>query len=138
LIEFLRGSLPEWRFEPLACKPAEVPARMSRAAAFVHLSKYEGNSIVCNEAMAQNLPCLFTRVGLMQDAQGPTEVALIEPEIAFGDKAALLAEVRRFLLSLETRNYRPRDWVQQHASLERSTAAWSGVMDDFRQMPWGR
>jgi hypothetical protein len=74
----------------------------------------------------------------MQDARGPTEVALVEPEIAFGDSEALLVEVRRFLQSLAVRDYQPRTWVQQHASLGRSVAAWRGVMDDFRLMPWGR
>ena len=44
-----------------------MPDRFRQGAAFLHLSRYEGNSIVCNEAMAMDLPCLFTRVGLMRD-----------------------------------------------------------------------
>ncbi len=133
-VKYLAEHLTEWRFEPLACKPHEVPARMSKAAAFVHLSRYEGNSIVCNEAMAQDLPCLFTRVGLMQDANGPTEVAVVDPAVAFGDPAGLLAEAQRFLSSLATREYHPRRWVQQNASRERNVEAWRAVMNDFEGM----
>ncbi len=133
----LQRAFPEWRFEPLACQPHEVPERMSKAAAFVHLSKYEGNSIVCNEAMAQNLPCLFTRVGLMQDASGPSQVATIDPETAFRNASALRQAVAEFLGSLASRTYSPRQWVLENASLEKNLAAWARVMDDFKRMPWG-
>ena len=59
----LARAFPAWRFEPLACAPSEVADRMRKAAAFLHLSRYEGNSMVCAEAMAMNLPCLFTAWG---------------------------------------------------------------------------
>ena len=83
LMETIAAAFPEWRFEPLSCAPEEVPDRMRRARAFMHLSRYEGNSIVCLEAMAMNLPCLFTRVGLMFDENRPRDVATIDPDQAF-------------------------------------------------------
>ena len=131
LIPVLQQAFPDWRFEGLDCAPAEVPDRMRKAAAFVHLSRYEGNSIVCNEAMAMDLPCLFTRVGLMQDADRPQDVWLIEPEQAYGDPSALTAETGRFLDSLQTRTYHPRAWSLTHATRTQALAAWARVMDDF-------
>jgi hypothetical protein len=131
LIECLAGWLPKWRFEPLNCKPSEVPDRMRRACAFMHLSKYEGNSIVCNEAMAQNLPCFFTKVGLFKDTDGPTDVELIDAEVAYTDEHALVDAARRFLDQLGEHHYQPRQWVQQHASHEAVTQAWRKVLLDF-------
>ncbi len=133
LIPILQDAFPDWRFEGLDCAPADVPDRMRAARAFVHLSRYEGNSIVCNEAMAMNLPCLFTRVGLMQDAGRPQDVVLIEPNEAYGDPARLVAETRRFLDSLDTRMYAPRAWTLEHATREQSRRGWEVVMDDFHR-----
>lgn len=137
LIEQLARALPDYRFEPLACDSTEVPNRMRRAAAFLHLSRYEGNSIVCNEAMAMNLPCLFTRVGLMLDADQRFDVQLLEPALAFGNPAALLRAAREFLASLEGRVYRPRAWVTEHASLDATRAAWANCLQVFDQQSWG-
>jgi hypothetical protein len=44
LLPRLRDAYPDWTFEPLACKPQEVPDRMRKARAFIHLSAYEGSS----------------------------------------------------------------------------------------------
>lgn len=136
LFEHLARALPEYRFEPLACPSAEVPDRMRKAAAFMHLSRYEGNSIVCNEAMAMNLPCLFTRVGLMLDRDQRFDVELIEPGLAFREPAALLQATRAFLASLEHRRYQPRAWVTEHASLEATRAAWAHCLAEFDQLSW--
>lgn len=138
LLERLVQELPEYRFEPLACSSDEVPDRMRRAAAFLHLSRYEGNSIVCNEAMAMNLPCLFTRVGLMLDADQSFDVQRIEPGLAFGDASALLQHTRDFLASLPSRSYRPRAWVTEHASLNTTRAAWSDCLATFDRLGWER
>jgi glycosyltransferase involved in cell wall biosynthesis len=123
LVERFKG----WRLEPLACAPEEVPDRMRRARAFVHLSRYEGNSIVCNEAMAMDLPLFATRVGLMQDDDRPRDVYLVDPERAFGDRRFLDAELAAFLHSLETRTYHPRAWVLEHASLDVARQRWNEV-----------
>jgi len=56
---------------------------MRKARAFIHLSSYEGNSIVCNEAMAMNLPCMFTDVGLMRDSGRPQDVRVSPPNVLF-------------------------------------------------------
>jgi glycosyltransferase involved in cell wall biosynthesis len=133
LIAELARRFDQFRFEPLACKPEDVPDRMRRAAAFLHLSRYEGNSVVCMEAMAMNLPCLFTRVGLMLDQGGPSEVFSISPEDAFGRKDDLFRAFEAFAATLETRVYRPRDWVQTNASPARSAAAWQLAMEEFQQ-----
>lgn len=132
LLPALQRAFPDWRFEGLNCAPADVPDRMREAAAFVHLSRYEGNSIVCNEAMAMDLPCLFTQVGLMQDADRPQDVWLIDPDLAYQDPDALLAETGRFLDSLAERTYHPRAWTLAHATRAQSLTAWARVMDDFR------
>lgn len=135
-VEWLARALPEWRFEALACAPSEVPERMRRAAAFLHLSRYEGNSIVCNEAMAQNLPCLFTRVGLFRDASAPTDVMVIDAQRAFRDEPWLLARVREFLGGLPAQTYQPRRWVEANASLTATRARWREVLAAFDALPW--
>ncbi len=134
LIRRLARALEGWALEPLACPPSAVPDRMRRARAFLHLSRYEGNSLVCNEAMAMNLPCLFTRVGLMLDADGPTEVYLVDPERAFRDADYLLAEAGRFLESLASREYRPREWVLANATPDRAIAGWRAALADFEAL----
>jgi hypothetical protein len=134
LIPYLERAFPYWSFEGLSCPPAEVADRMRRARAFVHLSRYEGNSIVCNEAMAMNLPCLFTRVGLMHDAGAPEDVRLLDPDRAFSSRQYLLDETRTFLDSLETTDYQPRNWVLANATPERSVEQWRAVMADFGEM----
>jgi len=131
LIEALARQLPDYRFEALACSSEQVPERMRRALAFLHLSRYEGNSIVCNEAMAMNLPCLFTRVGLMQDPGETFDVQQIDPVRAFGAPEALLETTRTFLATLGTRTYAPRKWMLQHACPAATLAAWSGVLQRF-------
>jgi glycosyltransferase involved in cell wall biosynthesis len=132
----LQRALPEWRFEGLACAPAEVPERLRKAAAFVHLSRYEGNSIVCNEAMAQNLPCLFTRVGLFRDASAPTDVIVLDPERAFRDERWLIERTREFLRGAATRGHQPRRWVEANASLAATRARWRDVIAAFDALPW--
>ncbi len=134
LVEQLRAAFPGWKLEPLACQPHEVPDRMRRARAFVHLSRYEGNSIVCNEAMAMDLPCLFTRVGLMQDEGGPDEVAVIDPDRAFDDRVYLRERFEVFLRSLEERPYNPRAWVLAHAHIDVARASWERVVEDFNRL----
>jgi hypothetical protein len=134
LVAYLQKQFPAWRFEPLDCKPAEVPERMRGAKAFLHLSRYEGNSIVCNEAMAMNLPCMFTTVGLMKDADGPDDVFRVDPDLAFGDAGALVAAFDGFTRTLETRTYTPRMWVMEHASPVVHLDAWRGVTESFAAM----
>jgi hypothetical protein len=128
---------PDWRFEPLGCTPEQVPDRLRGAAAFVHLSRYEGNSIMCNEAMAMDLPCLFTRVGLMLD-DAALDVQLVSPWLAFASKRALFEAMDRFLGSLDQRAYHPRRWVTANASFEAYLASWRAVLASFERMPWGR
>jgi glycosyltransferase involved in cell wall biosynthesis len=133
LVGRLARAFKEYQFEPLACSPQEVPDRMREARAFVHLSRYEGNSIVCNKAMAMNLPCFFTRVGLMQDENGPSDVHLIDPSRARHRPAELIASFSSFLSSLETRTYQPRTWSERYASPSASRRGWAAVMDTFTQ-----
>ena len=138
-IEKLSSALPEWRFEGLDCPPELVPDRMRKAAAFVHLSKYEGNSIVCNEAMAMDLPCLFTRVGLMQDDHGPDDVAIVDPGSVFGREGDLVSVVTEFLDSLDSRAFHPRRWILEHATPQRAITGWERVIDTFhRDFEWPR
>ncbi|MCH9688863.1 MAG: hypothetical protein K0V04_45945 [Deltaproteobacteria bacterium] len=134
LIADLQAAFPQWKLEPLACKPHEVPDRMRRARGFIHLSRYEGNSIVCNEAMAMDLPCLFTRAGLMQDEDGPDQVHVIDMDRAFSDTQWLRERFAAFTESLETREVHPRQWVLEHAQLDVARASWQRVVDDFHAM----
>lgn len=131
LIPPLATHFPDWQFESLNCAPHEVPDRMRTARAFIHLSRYEGNSIVCNEAMAMNLPCFFTRVGLMQDQDRPRDVYLIDPDVAYQNMPRLQREVGLFLDSLDTTRYTPRQWTLTHATHQQSRQAWQAVMDAF-------
>ena len=133
LIPDLAACFPDWRFEPLNCLPEEVPERMRGARVFLHLSSYEGNSIVCNEAMAMNLPCFFTRVGLMLDEDRPRDVCVIDPGVALHNETRLRDEFARFLESLDTVDRRPRDWILSRATIVQARRAWQDVMDDFRR-----
>ena len=130
LFAHLAKALPGWRFETLNCKPEEVPDRMRGAAAFLHLSRYEGNSIVCNEAMAMNLPCLFTKVGLMNDGE-PLDVAIVESGAVYGKRDQLVETVSQFLTGLSDRSYTPRNWTMQNATPQAHVNAWREVMVEF-------
>jgi hypothetical protein len=133
-VAMLAAALPEYRFEPLACAPSEVPERMRKARAFIHLSRYEGNSIVCNEAMASDLPCLFTRVGLMRDLGGPSDVVAIDPRLARKGGEPFLQVARDFLASIDTREYHPRKWVLENASREVATQRWANAIEDLDRL----
>jgi len=130
LFEHLVEALPQWRFETLNCAPEDVPDRMRKGAAFLHLSRYEGNSIVCNEAMAMNLPCLFTKVGLMHDGED-LDVTIVESEEVYGDRDLMVQTVKTFLDGLCTRTYNPRRWTMENATPTAHIAAWRRVMEDF-------
>lgn len=134
LLEKAKAAFPTWQFEPLDCLPDQVPDRMRGARAFIHLSRYEGNSLVCNEAMAMNLPCMFTAVGVMQDRGGPTDVYLVDPGKIYGHPKQLVEEVGAFLESLDYRTYNPRAWILENTTMEASISSWSRVMAHFQQM----
>jgi len=136
LYPILVEALRDFDFQPLACRAEEVPDRMRKARAFLHLSRYEGNSIVCNEAMAMDLPCLFTKVGLLLDRDLDLDVATIEPRVAFGDREGLVRTTRTFLQSLDERAYHPRHWVVENASLEANLRRWRAVIEDFDARSW--
>jgi len=127
LFPILQERLPQWRFETLNCKPHEVPDRMRTGAAFLHLSRYEGNSIVCNEAMAMNLPCFFTEVGLMKDGED-LDVHVVPMDAVYGDSDRMVSEVAGFLDSLSTRTYQPRNWSLQNATQAANVAGWRKAM----------
>ena len=134
-------AFPEFRFEALDCPPERVPDRLRTACAFFHLSSYEGNSIVCNEAMAMNLPCLFTEVGLLLDGEA-LDVAHVPRDLVYGPLAGLRAarlreRVGAFFASLGERHYEPRRWVERHASLSATRAGWAAALDSFDRLPWG-
>lgn len=133
LMPRLHAAFPDWRLEGLDCPLDGVAERMRHASAFMHLSRYEGNSLVCNEAMAMDLPCLFTRVGLLQDPNGPTDFWPVDPAVLDGKPAELLAPVRGFLASLDSRQYHPRAWVLAHATLETAEAGWWRVLREFQR-----
>jgi hypothetical protein len=129
-----------FRVEPLLGPSEEVPDRLREAAAFIHLSAYEGNSVMCTEAMAMNLPCFFTRVGLFRDGL-PLDVWSIPKEHAFGPLARfrrtqLVGEVRSFLASIGSRRYEPRRWVEQHASLDAARWGWGELMSHYDALEW--
>lgn len=132
----LSKAFPDYDFQPLACSTEQVPERMRKARAFLHLSLYEGNSIVCNEAMAMDLPCLFTKVGLLLDRGLDLDVATINTRKAFRDPDALVETVRRFLSSLNERAYHPRRWVAENASVDENRRRWQAVIDDFEARSW--
>ena len=134
LVARLSGQFPAWRLEPLRCEPGAVPARMAKGRAFVHLSRYEGNSIVVNEALAMNLPCFLTDVGLMRDENRPADVHVVSAQRAFADPEYLRREFEAFLASLATRSYRPREWAQQHAGLEVVARKWERVAELWKPL----
>jgi hypothetical protein len=131
LIEHIAREIKDFSFEPLSCTSDEMPNRMRRAFAFLHLSRYEGNSIVCNEAMAMNLPCLFTRVGLMLDRDQHPDVSVVDVRTAFAKPRELVAAVRSFVAEAQRRPFRPRDWIVENASIEVARAGWAKVMSAF-------
>ncbi len=127
----LARALPDFNFEALGCAPADVAGRMRHALAFVHLSRYEGNSIVCNEAMAMDLPCLFTKVGLMLDTEHRFAVEQVDPLFAAQGGAPLAAQTRRFLRAAREGAFHPRRWVAAHAGPEHAKAGWASVLRKF-------
>ncbi len=134
IIPFLAAVLPQWRFEALACRPEDVAQRLRTAAAFVHLSRYEGNSIVCLEAMAMNLPCIFTDVGLARDvAPGHVrlDVGLLDAKRAFRDPEYAAIEIGRLLAAMRMHPPAPREFVQTRATPEIARMAWRRVLADF-------
>jgi glycosyltransferase involved in cell wall biosynthesis len=133
LYPVLQAALPDWTFETLSCSSAQVPDRMRKAGAFMHLSRYEGNSIVCNEAMAMGLPCLFTRVGLMRDGE-PLDVSMVDVRQVYGGAAGLIECARSFLDSLNENSYTPREWVVQHASQQAFILGWEDAIASWRRM----
>jgi hypothetical protein len=133
-IEQIARAFPEWSFEQIDCPLGGVPDRMRTARAFMHLSRYEGFGIVFLEAMAMNLPCLFTRVGLMLDQGRPDEVTLVEPEQVFGDRQRLISVVGDFLDALHTRSFQPRRWILEHATFAIARASWRRALIDFEKM----
>jgi hypothetical protein len=137
---WLARAFPGYRFEPLDCSPEGVPERMRRAAAFVHLSRYEGNSIVCNEAMAMNLPCFFTRVGLFRE-DPDADVVVVSPHLVFGPTApfarrSLTRRLGEFFESIGSKRYEPRRWVENNASLAGYDQAWADVLQRFDGLGW--
>ena len=134
LLPVIEKAFPDWEFQPLNCKPEDVPNRMRSARAFIHLSHYEGNSIVCNEAMAMDLPCMFTRVGLMQDANRPQDIYLIDTDKAYKDRDGLIKETGIFLETLHNKNYNPRSWVLNNAIPLISHKKWKQTMIDFQKL----
>jgi hypothetical protein len=133
-VEALARAFPKYRFEPLACAPHDVPDRMRRARAFIHLSQYEGNSIVCNEAMAMDLPCLFTKVGLLRDEGAPSDVMVMGRELARKKGERFLQVGGEFLRSLDERSYEPRKWVIENASREVATQRWARAVEDLDRL----
>ncbi len=127
----LARRFPDWKLEPLACEPSDVPDRMRKAAAFLHLSKYEGNSIVVNEALAMNLPCFVTKVGLMNDVGRPQDVHIIDPDKGFKDPDYLDREFATFLRSLSTRTYEPRTWTLANAHIDVAREKWRAVVEQW-------
>ena len=128
----LARRFPDWKLEPLACEPSEVPDRMRKAAGFLHMSKYEGNSIVINEALAMDLPCFVTKVGLMKDEARPKDVYVVDPEQAFADADYLDREFAAFLRSLSTRQYNPRAWTLANAHIDVARDKWRSVVEQWR------
>ena len=128
----LSEAFPEWRIEPIDRPHDQVADRMRAARAFVHLSMYEGNSIVCNEAMAMNLPCMFTRVGLFRDRNRPADPFIVEVDDAYGSRDRLVKAFSEFLATLDSREYAPRRWTLEHATLDVAAAAWRQVMLDYQ------
>ncbi|MEO1159477.1 MAG: glycosyltransferase [Pseudomonadota bacterium] len=129
----LQAALPDWTFEPLSCSPAQVPERMRKARAFMHLSRYEGNSIVCNEAMAMGLPCLFTRVGLMRDGE-PLDVGIVDVRHVYGRQSALIECVGSFLDGLGETSYNPRGWIEKNTSQQAFIEGWRNVIAVWRDV----
>jgi glycosyltransferase involved in cell wall biosynthesis len=127
----LAVALPQWRFEPLACAHERVADRMREAAAFVHLSRYEGNSIVCNEAMAMDLPCLFTNVGLLRDRDLELDVHRVGERAIVRDASLLVVEAASFFASLGTRRFTPRAYVLAHATPAHARRSWMAVIADL-------
>jgi glycosyltransferase involved in cell wall biosynthesis len=134
VIARLARRFPELAFEPLACAPEEMPERMAEAAAFVLISRYEGNSVVVNEALATDLPCFLTDVGLMRDDNRPEDVWVISAERAFRDIDHVAEEFGAFLESLPTRSYHPRAWVEENVSFEATLDLWRQVTKAWKPL----
>ena len=114
---------------------------MRKAKAFIHLSKYEGNSIVCNEAMAMNLPSMFTNVGLMKDENRPKEAYLIDLNKIYKSYFGIKIIKNRinspnglFIKSLNNNDYNPRKWVLENAVASISNKKWEKTILDFQEL----
>jgi hypothetical protein len=134
LMEHIERALPAWRFESLSCPPDAVADRLRTAAAFVHLSRYEGNSIMCLEAMAMDLPIIMTDVGLARDAIAghvQLDVGLVPTANAFSEPEFAAREVGRLLEVMQSHPPSPRHFVRNHASVPIAREKWRRVLADY-------
>ncbi len=134
LVELLAAALPSWQFAQLACAPGQVADRLRTAAAFVHLSRYEGNSIVCTEAMAMNLPCVFANVGLVRDVAAghvQLDVGLVDARRVHASPQHAIAEVGRLLDIMHVHPPSPRRFVEAYATVAIARSRWRRVLADY-------
>jgi hypothetical protein len=81
--------------------------------------------------MAMDLPCLFTKVGLMLDSEHRFGVEQLDPQVAAVGGAPLVDATRRFLQAATEHPLHPRAWVTAHAGLEQAVAGWAAVLSKF-------
>ena len=97
----------------------------------------ERNSIVCNEAMAMDLPCIFTDVGLARDAkrgQVELDVALLDAKRCFESTAYLVEQVGQQLATLGRVRRSPRRFMLEHATPAAARERWRAVIEDLASL----
>ncbi|MFO0637289.1 MAG: glycosyltransferase, partial [Nannocystaceae bacterium] len=122
--------LPQWRFEPLACKPDEVADRMRKAAAPVAL---RGQQHRVQRGHGHGPAVHLHRRRLARDAKlGLVEldVALLDATRTFADDDYLVASVGSELAALPGSPPRsPRGFMLQHATPQAARVAGRGDRD---------
>ena len=86
-----------------------------------------------------NLPCLFTRVGLMLDGAERFDVQVVEPRLAFRGGAPLAEAFRSFVRWSREREPNPRAFCLEQTNVEENRRVWSRVLADFEaRFGWTR
>lgn len=133
-IRQLAEAFPGFRFESLDCAHEEVPRRLAEGSAFVHLAEYEGFGIAVAEAMAMNLPCFITDVGLARDAQQRNldfGAHVISAARMREDWSYVVEQFREFFHKREHSCQNAREFVRKHASREAALDSWTTVVQEL-------
>jgi len=134
IIPVLQEAFPKISFIQLQCKHSKIIDVLKDCDVFMHLSKYEGNSIMCNEVMALNIPLVTTDVGLFHEDLGVEEIRIVPVGGCFGENKDRLIEIfGQYVSALNNRKIgveKINQWHQSHATNAHNEILWRQVVEE--------